>query len=142
MTEFLTNHVYSMQHWPFLAALVVFMIIGQAVKTGIFTKAQAAKHRKCHWFWWWAYKTLPLHPIVTGLLTGLVWSNPEPGISGIGAMFYFAGAGACSVCAFQILKDLLKKRGVDLTVPGASDPPNSVKPGDPPDKPTNSIPAC
>jgi hypothetical protein len=103
-------------------AVVIFMMVGQVVKTNIFTKSQAAKRRKSQWFWWWAFKTLPLHPIAAGLVTGLLWPNPEADVSGIGAVFYFMGAGAGSVFAFQVLKGLLKKKGVDLDVPGESMP--------------------
>jgi len=123
MDDFLTQHVYSMRHWPFMMVSVVFMMVGQVMKTNVFTKDQAAKKRKSQWFWWWMYKTLPLHPIAAGLITGVLWKNPETDVSGIGAAFYFMGAGAGSSVLFSILKGLAKKKGVELDIPGDSLPP-------------------
>lgn len=127
-------------HWPFVMATVSFMVIGQVVKSSIFTRprayavyedqlpsnvsylpGRARVKRKGRWFWWWAYKTLPLHPMVTGLLLGWVIPEPEPGITGASSMLYFATAGACSVFVYQVIKGLLKKRNIELLpLPGQS----------------------
>lgn len=108
-------------HWPFLTALVIFMIIGQVVKSAVFTK-DAHKTRSPKWLFWWGRKTLPLHPIAGGLVVGLVWRNPEPGIASLAAsMGYFAMAGALSVWAYEFLKGLAKKEGIDISLPGVDD---------------------
>ncbi len=127
-------------HWPFLMAAVVFMVVGQVMKGTVFTRARAyaqfvdqlpkrvsylpgrtrtkRKHRR---LWWWGYKTLPLHPVITGALLGLVISEPEPGIVGAQAALYFAGAGALSVFLYQVVKSLAKRQDIELpALPGQS----------------------
>ena len=127
-------------HWPFLTAAVVFMVIGQVMKSAVFTRARAyaqfvdqlpkqvsylpgraREKRKYRKLWWWGYKTLPLHPVVTGALLGLVIPEPEPGIIGPAASLYFAGAGALSVFLYQVIKSLAKRRDIELPMlPGQS----------------------
>ena len=127
-------------HWPFIMASVVFMVIGQVMTGSIFTRERAyaqfkdqlpknvsylpgrsrvkLKYRKA---WWWAYKTLPLHPVASGALLGLVIQAPEPGIDGASASLYFAGAGAVSVFLYQVIKGLAKRQDIDLPMlPGQS----------------------
>lgn len=129
-------------HWPFMMAAVVFMVIGQVVKGSIFTRARAyavyedqlpsnvsylpgrqRQKRKYREVWWWAYKTLPLHPVATGALLGWVIPEPEPGIVGASASLYFAGAGALSVFLYQVVKGLAKRQDIILMdLPGQSAP--------------------
>lgn len=127
-------------HWPFIMAAVVFMVIGQVMKGSVFTRGRAyaryldelpnrmsylpgrtrVKH-KARWLWWWAYKTLPLHPVITGALLGLVIQEPEPGIVGTASSLYFAGAGALSVFLYQVIKGFAKRQRIDLPpLPGQS----------------------
>jgi hypothetical protein len=127
-------------HWPFMMAAVVFMVIGQVVKGSIFTRARAYAvyedqlpsnvsympgrprvKRQYREFWWWCYKTLPLHPVATGALLGLVITEPEPGIVGAAASLYFAGAGALSVFLYQVIKGFAKRQEIILAdLPGQS----------------------
>lgn len=125
MEAFLEEHVYSLAHWPFLAWAFMAMLIGQVSKTAIWTRARAYEKSKMQWLFWWAYKTLPLHPVVVGALLGLAWRDPEGrGWPWPAAVCYFGAAGAASVWLYQILKGLLKKRGVVLgPLPGESEKP-------------------
>lgn len=128
MEQFLQDHVYSMVHWPWFAVCITLMIIVQTVKTNIFTKKKAYEKGKLQWLFWWGWKTLALQPIIAGAIIGLLWGNPEPGVKeGIASFFYFASSGGCSVVAYQVLKGVLKKKKVDISLPGQ-------RPTDPPSK--------
>ena len=125
-------------HWPFVAWLVISMLIGQVMKTAVFTK-DGFKTRKPKWLFWWGRKTLVLQPIISGLLIGLVWRNPEPAVNTLpGSIGYFALAGALSVWAYELLKGLAKKEGIDLKLPGVDD--STIPPSAPPSAPPSSKP--
>lgn len=125
-------------HWPFLVALLVFTVVGKFTGDKVFTRARAYTTRKgpwykfwdAQWFWWWGRETLSLHPILTGAILGLIWQNPEmsdpswPWIAGVG---YFAGAGVASLFTWSVLRSLAKKKGIDLKLPGSSEPPRDGK---------------
>ena len=124
IAEFINTNL--LPHWPFVAAMVVFMIIGRVATKSVFTK-DAHKKRLPVWFWWWGRKTLPLHPIVAGMFLGLLWGNPEAGVDTTAeCMGYFALAGGISVWAYEFLKGIAKKEGIDLSLPGVDD--DSVPP--------------
>jgi len=111
-------------HWPFVAATAILMLVGTVANKRIFTDAQARVKRKTQPFWWWARSTLPLHPVASGLLLGYFWKLPEAGVDTlVERAAYFGLAGACSVFAYELLKGLAKKRGIDLDLPGESKPP-------------------
>jgi len=109
------------EHWEFFAVMFTFMIVAQVTKTSVFTKKRAEDtHNKLigH-FWWWGRKTLPIHPVVSGGIVGLFWTNPNDAVtSTIASIFYFAFAGAMSVWGYQILKGIMKKKNIELTLPG------------------------
>jgi hypothetical protein len=113
---------FGLQHWPFFAFALVAMMFNQVIKTSLFTKTRAHTKSKLQWFWWWAWKTLPLHPVILGLITGLIWQNPEnadPGWRWQASMFYFAVAGTCSVWLYQFIKGVAKRKGFVLeNLPG------------------------
>ena len=126
MDDFLTAHVWSLVHWPFMAWAIIAAVIGQVMKTAVWTKSRAHTKGKAQWLWWWGYKSLPLHPMASGFLLGVVWQNPEGAEvawSWIGSAIYFATAGALSVFLYQVVKGLAKKKGVALTLPGESKTP-------------------
>jgi hypothetical protein len=119
IATFLNTNV--LPHWPFFAALVLFMISGQVVTTNIFTKT-AHRERKPVWFWWWGRKTLALHPMVLGILLGIVWRKPEVGVDTLPeCMAYFATAGGLSVWGYEFLRGLAKKQGIDLNLLGVDE---------------------
>jgi hypothetical protein len=113
---------YILPHWPFVAVAVILMVIGQVVKTAIFTKKRALSKGKMQWLFWWGWKLLPLYPVLVGLLIGLVWINPEgkePAWSYSEGLAYFGLAGTVSIFLFDVLKGVFKQRGFDLHFPGS-----------------------
>lgn len=115
MENFLDTHVWSLLHWPFMAWAFFAMAIGQVMKSAVWTKARAHRKGRMQWFWWWGFKTLPIHPAIAGFFLGLIWTNPEnadPVWPWIASAMYFGAAGALSVWLYQILKGLLKSRGI------------------------------
>jgi len=132
-------------HWPFFAWLVTAMMIGQVMKTAVWTKERALQKGKAQWVFWWGYKTLAIHPVVSGALVGLAWREPEEGMTKLPAsMAYFALAGACSVFAYEMLRGFAKSKGVDLTMPGESTMPSAalavVAPAEPAELPKPASP--
>jgi len=131
-------------HWPFIMVVLIFTVVGQFTSLRLFTRERAYLRRsgpvyrfwENRWFWWWSRETLPIHPIVSGALLGLLWRNPEgadPAWKWIADVTYFAGAGVMSLFAWAILRGVLKNRGIDLGLPGDS--------LSPPPKPSTPSPA-
>jgi hypothetical protein len=119
IAEFVNTNL--LPHWPFVSGMMIFMIIGRVMSKNIFFK-DAHKTNKPVWLFWWGRKTLALHPIVAGLMLGMIWRDPEAGVKGLAAsMGYFAMAGAFSVWAYETLKGIAKKEGIDLDLPGVDD---------------------
>ncbi len=116
-------------HWPFMAAALIFAMAGQVAKATFFTKANVRKYKGSKpWLGetlWWGRKTLPMHPVGLGVAMGLVPGMPVgPGIETPAAtVLYFAFAGLCSTWAFSVIKQLAKKKGIDLDLPTATTPP-------------------
>ena len=121
------NAVLEILLRPFVAWIILAAIVGQVVKTQIMTRKRAHTKGKFQWFWWWGRKTLPLHPVVIGIVIGLAWPGTiEAGYEGgtIQAALYFGLAGGLSVWAFEVLKGLAKKKGIVLgDLPGESKKP-------------------
>jgi hypothetical protein len=106
-------------HWPFIAAMAVFMLIGLVMNKQIFSAQMCKDVPRAKWLWWWARKTLPLHPVISGIALGFIWYLPEAGVDSIvERCAYFGFAGALSVFLYEAAKGLLKKRGIDLELPG------------------------
>lgn len=117
-------------HWPFLMIAMIFTVVGQFTSKSVFTRERAYRKAKDQWFWWWGRETLAIHPILSGCLVGLIWQNPEgvdPAWKLVASASYFAGAGVISLFAWAILKGILKKKGIDLDLPGESIAPPPVK---------------
>jgi len=107
-------------HWPFLGASLIFAVLVQILKGIVYTKDNILKYKKSAPAWgeflWWMRKTLPLHPAIYGALIGLIPGIPaSPNVETVAAKcLYFAAAGICSTWIFGILKQLAKKRGIEL----------------------------
>lgn len=113
-------------HWPFVSVTLILTIIGQFTSKSLFTRDRAYLKGPYSFFWWWGRETLPLHPLLTGLFIGFLWSNPEgadPAWKPVASYFYFAGAGVASLFAWSVLRGTLKKRGIDLDIFATSIPP-------------------
>lgn len=104
--EFIVNLIVT--HWPFAAVAISLMVVGNVSKTQFITKKRALEATRFRWLWMNLWRTFPLHPMFTGAVIGYFWQNPEPGIVGIAASFYFMAAGATSVFLYQVLKSGFK----------------------------------
>lgn len=117
----------TLERWPFWSAVLIFTVIGQFTTLNLFTRERAyATWEKTWqvWFWWWGRETLMLHPLLAGLVLGLLWQDPEgAGWRAVGSMMYFATAGAVSLFLWAAIKSFAKKRGLKLTLPGSSSSP-------------------
>ena len=116
-------------HWPFCLIVLIFAVIGQVTSKRLFTKERAYLKARFQPFWWWGRESLPLHPIATGAILGIWWQNPEnadPAWGMLQSMTYFAGAGTVSLIGWILAKGWLKRRGIELTLPGDSAPPGSA----------------
>lgn len=110
-------------HWPGFTWAFVAMLIGQVMTRHVFTRARSTGRGSRVRFFYWMRKTLPIHPVLAGAIVGLIWQNPEnadPAWPIIGSMMYFATFGGLSVWLYQVIKQLAKKQGYDIELPGAS----------------------
>jgi len=125
--QFATDHVVG--HWPFFTWFLVATLLGEVFKRTLWTKDNAT-NKKPHWFWWWARKSMVLHPVFAGVGVGFVWQQPEAGVDGLPASLgYFALSGALSVWGYELVKNFLKKKAnVNVSLPGLDTP--SEPPGD------------
>lgn len=111
--------------WPLLAVTLILSIVGKVLAKSVFTKE--ACRGKPGSFLCWGYRTLSLQPIVVGALLGLVWRNPVPSVDTLAeSIGCFALCGAVSVWAYQVLKGLAKKQGIDISLPGVD---TTIPPG-------------
>lgn len=115
---------FAGDNWPFWAIAVIFAVIGNVAAQRVFTRPRA--YTKGFWqpLWWWMRETLPLQPIVAGAAVGFFWRNPKGVVWELPqAMAYFAFAGTVSLFLWVVIKGVAKKKGVELTLPGDSEPP-------------------
>ena len=112
-----------LQHWPFVAAMLVFATFGMVAKRTFFSEYKA----KGGGWAWWGRKTLPLHPVAAGMLLAVVPTIPvSPGVEGWSArMLYFAMAGVCSTWAYDVVRAVAKKYDVELSGESARPPPGA-----------------
>jgi len=110
----LTQISTLLTHWPFAVSTLIFMVVGQVLKTKVFPK-NGWYTKKPVWLFWWGYKTLGIQLAVLGMVLGAVLHNPTLLAQSIaGSMAYFGVSGALSVWGYEVLKGLLKKKGIDL----------------------------
>lgn len=95
----------SPERWPLWAFAVICAIVGQVTSTRVFTRERAYLKALHQPIWWWGRETLPLHPIVAGILLGLLWRDPEGKLwSRAASSTYFAFAGAVSTVLWIVIK--------------------------------------
>lgn len=118
------------KHGAFLTVMLVLMVVTQIEKNLIFTRQAVLAHKgKSRKVWYWLRKTLPLHPVVVGIILGIFWRNPEPGYEQMeSSMGLFALAGICSVFVFDVVKRLAKYAGWDIKMLEEIDEKDSIRP--------------
>lgn len=97
---------YLWPHWPFFAWCALAAALGKYFAREVFPKSATAGWRV------FGRRTLPLHPVLAGALLGCFWRSPEPSVTGLGAVVYFATAGALSLWFFEFVRRVLKKHGI------------------------------
>lgn len=115
-----------LQHWPFIVAALVLSSAGKVAKK-LFTVEAVKRGRKLGIkikglrftlgdLLWLLRKTMPLHPVVAaGVFAFFVELPVSPGVEGLwGRVLYYVGAGVLSTHIYNIMKSLLKKKGVEL----------------------------
>lgn len=130
-------------HWPGLGVFFALTVVGQHLSLRLFTRPRAYKHygkglaAKWKWrFFYWGRETLALQPILAGVFIGVVWVDPEGhGWTRPTSVGYFATAGTASLFGWAILKGFLKKRGIELQLPGGESVPPDRLPYDEEDVP-------
>lgn len=131
MQELLNDFIVP--HWGFLVVSACMAIMGQVSKGTIWTKENITKYKVSKpWLGeilWWGRKTMPLHPVLAGMILGLLPGMPLPETvqPGTQAVLYYIGAGVSSTWIFSVVKQMAKKKGIDLELPG-----QSVVPSPPP----------
>ena len=104
---------------PIVGWIILSNLVGQFMKTLVFTRQRAAAAGKLRWLWRWGRRTLPLHPAAAGCLLGLLWPGTIEGDYSGGTLtgvLYFTVGGALSVWAFEVVKGVVKKyQGIDLS---------------------------
>lgn len=122
---------FILPHAPFVGVMLILLIIGHRMSARVFTKPRAYRYYgatargKLKWrFFYWGRETLPMQPILLGVLIGLAWKDPENlGWNRAASIAYFASAGAMSMMVWAIMKAWTKKKGLILQLPGESEPP-------------------
>jgi hypothetical protein len=94
-------------HWPWFAAAVIFGYMGVAFKKVI--TPEVAERSKLAW---WFRATLPLHPVVAGLVVGALDVFPTSlGAAGrAGGALYYGVAGAASSYVYAAFQHFMEKR--------------------------------
>lgn len=136
MQEIKDIYDFIAPHWPGVAWSLIGMLLVQVGKNSIFSKSAAHSDRKGSVICWWGRKTLPLHPVLLGVVLGIFWQNPQgadPPWPWIGSLVYFAAFGVGSSFAFEAIRGLLKSRAdIDIgALPGQDD--NSCTEDEPPE---------
>lgn len=112
-------------HWPFLVFSLTAAIVVQIFKGAVWTAKRAEGKGAKAGFFWWARKTIPLHPVIAGALFGLIPGlplSPDVPETMAASSLYFAGSGLASTWIFALVKGVAKRKGVDLHIPGEPTP--------------------
>ena len=120
-----------LDQWPWFAVAAILMIVGQFASKSVFTRERAYKRRVgvrgyvVQSIFWWGRESLMLQPIALGALIGLLWSDPVgAGWDARASMAYFGSAGVAANFGWMIIKARAKAKGIDLSLPGQSKPPD------------------
>lgn len=118
-TEFLTEHVVSLNHLPFKLVVLVLWVFGHFFETSVFTEENAKKPGRMGQVLKWGRESLELHPIITGAALGVLWVDPEnTGLGRVESIAYFAGAGVISLFVWWAVSVLSDRYGFRFSFPG------------------------
>lgn len=99
-------------HWPFIAAFGLFYTVGRIMKNGPLSSERALEvpwvRSVRRWF------PLPLHPIMFGVLLGLVPGVPvslDADKARFGASLYFGAAGVLSIVWHDLYREWSRHKG-------------------------------
>jgi len=127
MIDDFLGSMLTLERWPFWSAAFVFMFIGLFTSRSLFTRERAYRKWPSRWqhhFWYWMRESQILHPVVAGFVLGNMWRDPEgQGWPLIGSQMYFAVAGGVGLFLWAFVRGFAKHRGIELTLPGQSVPP-------------------
>lgn len=120
------------QYWSFVAASMLFATVGTVMKNTVFTNDNIVKYKlQRPWFGellWWGKKTMPLHPVLGGLVMSFIPGIPVADIvkNQAATTLYYCFAGLSSTWAFAVIKGLAKDKGLELDFGDATIPPPKV----------------
>lgn len=113
---------FIVEHWPFISVALILSSFGHAAKQTLLTDDNVRKYKIA----WWGRKTMAIHPVIVGAGIGLLSAIPaSSGVDGtVSRVLYFAFAGVMSTWGYSVAKGLLKRQGIDISMPG-----ESIRPG-------------
>lgn len=130
MEDFVRSLEPLRAHLPGIFAFAIFAVLNRWLRKKVFTRQK----QHINAFWWWANESLPIQPVVWGLLLGLSWTDPK-GIDGVNAVLYFSGVGAISLFFWMGLKAFAKRKGFKVQLAGESVAPEKATTLSPPPVP-------
>lgn len=100
-------------YWGWLSTVVILALIGETLKRHVFTADLIEVSRIARWW----RRTMPIHPVVGGMLIGLVPGVPLPDdVSGtVQAVLYYGAAGAFSVWAYDVARTAEKYARLEVS---------------------------
>lgn len=128
------------QHWPLVTVAGTLWVLGHFFETSVFTKKRVLENHPehkvgrtfaqsfHHWFFYWMRESMELHPLMAGVLIGMIWVNPlhvDPPWTWQMSCGYFLGAGFASLFGWILITKGLEKAGWkgSFRMPGESEPP-------------------
>lgn len=111
---------YVLPHWPFVFMSFGLGMVGQFMKTKVWTWNRARRHGG---FWRVMHDTMGLHAPLAGFVAGLIGFPVSPGVEGAlaGGLYHFV-AGAMAAWTVAAWKHFMQSRGIVLE-PLSSQPP-------------------
>jgi len=123
---------------PFVAWVIIAWVLGQLVKTYVFTVKRAVTPGKLRkWFWKPMRRSMVIHPAVIGIGIGWFWQGKIDTVmetdyvgGALSGVAYFVVAGIVATWGYRVVREWVKKKyDVELPdkLPGASSLPPPPK---------------